>query len=107
MAVQAAQAVYPDHAALARYLIHASDYGVTATHSSLRPGWPFGNVLSVSDGPFNHSTGRVIFYVSTISVFTADVNRDRRATFTVTEEQTPRGCWLEDPEWPTCARVCS
>jgi hypothetical protein len=94
-----------DHAGLARWLLHEADYGVTATHSSMRPGWPFGNVLSISDGPKGNSTGRLLFYVATNSVFVADVNKDARATVTVTEEQTRQGCWLEDPEWPMCARV--
>jgi Pyridoxamine 5'-phosphate oxidase len=96
-----------DHAAIARYLIHEADYGVTATQSTLVPGWPFGNVLSVSDGPKNDSTGRILFYVADQSVFVADVRQDNRATFTVSQEQTEKGCWIEDPEWPMCARVCA
>ena len=100
---QATQAI--DHAALARWLLHAADYGVTATHSTLRPGWPFDNVLSLSDGPAHNSTGRLLFYVATISVFAADVEADGRATLTVSEEQAPGGCRREDPEWPLCARV--
>lgn len=72
----------------------------------MQPGWPFGNVLSVSDGPKNESTGRILFYVATMSVFVADVRKDPRMTFTVSQEQTSKGCWLQDPEWPMCARVC-
>jgi hypothetical protein len=94
-----------DHAALARYLIHEADWGVTATQSSLQPGYPFGNVLSVSDGPKDESTGRILFYVATQSVFVADVRTDSRMAFTVSQEQTSKGCWLQDPEWPMCSRV--
>jgi hypothetical protein len=62
-------------------------------------------VLSISDGPKVNSTGRLLFYVATNSLFVADVEKDSRATVTVSEEQTNGGCWLEDPEWPMCARV--
>ena len=89
--------------------MHNVDYGVVATFSSQEPGSPFANVVSVSDGPKGDagSTGRLIFYAATISVFTADTAAAPRVAFAVTEEQTPKGCVLEDPEWPLCARVCS
>jgi Pyridoxamine 5'-phosphate oxidase len=101
-----AGAIGRSHAALARWMVHHADYGVTSTHSALRAGYPFGNVLSMSDGARGNSTGRVLFYVATISQFTADVADDARMSFTLTEAQetTPR-CYGMDPEWPLCARV--
>jgi Pyridoxamine 5'-phosphate oxidase len=96
-----------DHAAHARWLIHEASYGVAAAQSSLKEGYPFGNILSVSDGPVDQSTGRIIFYVATMSQFAKDVAKDDRVSFTVSQEQAEggTGCRLFDPEWPMCARV--
>lgn len=97
-----------DHAAHARWLIHQADYGVATAHSTLKEGFPFGNVLSMSDGPDDDATGRIIFYVATMSQFAKDVAKDDRLSLTVSQEQAEggTGCRLFDPEWPMCARVC-
>ena len=53
-----------DHAAMARYLIHANEYGTLATRSRHLHGAPFANVVSVSDGAVGNSTGRLLFYLT-------------------------------------------
>jgi hypothetical protein len=96
-----------DHAAHARWLIHEADYGVATAQSTMKEGFPFGNVMSMSDGPDDQATGRILFYVTTISRFAQDVAQDDRVSLTVSQEQAEggRGCDQVDPEWPTCARV--
>jgi hypothetical protein len=96
-----------DHAAHARWLIHEANYGVATVQSTLKEGYPFGHVLSLSDGPVDQSTGRLLFYVATISQFVKDVSKDDRISFTVSQEQAEGDtmCRLSDPEWPMCSKV--
>ncbi len=42
---------HTDHARLARWLVHQTDWGVVSTLSRHLGGAPFGNVVSHADGP--------------------------------------------------------
>eukprot|EP00892_Ulva_mutabilis_P011301 jgi/Ulvmu1/8543/UM044_0077.1 len=96
-----------DHAGHARWLVHAADYAVVSTHSTMREGWPFSHVVSISDGAAGNSTGRIILYVATISQFAADVEADSKVSVGVSQAQANggQGCQYVDAEWPLCARV--
>jgi hypothetical protein len=73
----------------------------------MQPDWPFANVISHSDGALGNSTGRIIFYVATMSEMFADVTADDRVSFAVSQAEASngQGCRMMDPEWPLCARV--
>jgi len=49
---------------MARYLVHANNYGTLATRSRHLSGAPFANLVSVSDGAVGNSTGRLLFYLT-------------------------------------------
>lgn len=95
------------HAAHARWLIHQADYAIVTAQSTLKEGFPFSNVMSLSDGPESNSTGRLLFYLATISQFVTDIAQDDRVSLTVSQEQAfdGSGCKHADPEWPMCSRV--
>lgn len=99
--------MFSNHAGHARWLVHAADYAVFSTHSTMEEGWPFSNVVSISDGAQGNSTGRIIVYVATISQFAADVAADARVSLGVSQAQAygGKGCQYLDAEWPLCARV--
>lgn len=94
-----------DHAAHVRWLVHNSDYAVATVHSAMEDGYPFGHVMSIGDGQNERSTGRIIFYVATVSRFVEDVAKNNKMAVTLTQDQTESGCNLFDAEWPMCARA--
>ena len=96
-----------DHAGHARWLVHATDYAIVSTNSTMKEGWPFSNVVSISDGAAAQSTGRIIIYVATMSQFAADVEADSKVSVGVSQAQANggQGCKYIDVEWPMCARV--
>lgn len=96
---------HTEHARLARWLVHAVDWGTVSTTSVHLDGIAFGNALSYSDGPVGHSTGRLLFYLTTMDATAADVAVHPNATLTICEAQLPGGCGDMDPEDPTCAKL--
>lgn len=64
--------------AMARWLVHKSDWGTLSTISRQLSSWhqpvPFGNAVSFSDGPTDQSTGRLLFY---LTVRSSDVSWQR------------------------------
>lgn len=96
-------------AATARYLVHASDYGVLATNSLHLPGVPFSNIFSFADGTPDNSTGNVYFFASPLDTSMHDLAVDPRCSFSLTESQigTNLSCGSQhiDPEDPRCARL--
>lgn len=89
-------------AGIARWLAHNTTYGVLSTFGHSMP-FPFGNVVSYSDGPVNNASGHLYFYVSPLDASVQDLVVDSRCSLTMTQEDT--GTCLLDPEDPTCARL--
>ena len=50
-------------------------------------GYPFGNIFSVSDGPFENSTGVIYFYVTAMDNSVADLRSNPNASFTISESE--------------------
>ncbi|XP_010878855.1 protein CREG2 [Esox lucius] len=73
----------------ARYMSHYSDWGHLATISTQDKikGLPFGNVLSVSDGPMDNSTGVLYFYVTPKDNMVADLRSFPFASLTFSEAE--------------------
>lgn len=86
------------HAEFARWLVHANDWGVLSTISRHLDGAPYGHVVSYSDGPVDKSTGRLLFYLTTMDASTQDLQKDSRASLTICEAQLVEGCGTTDPE---------
>lgn len=59
---------YTEYATMARWLVHKSEWGTLSTISRQLSGRdqpvPFGNAVSISDGPVERSTGRLLFYLT-------------------------------------------
>lgn len=95
-----------EYAKLARWLIHANDWGVVSTTSQhLGNNIAFGNAVSYSDGPLGDSTGRLLFYLTLMDATAQDLEKNPMATLTVCEAQLPGACRGVDPEDPTCAKL--
>lgn len=103
----AASLTSPTDAELARYLVHENSYGVVATRSIHLDGQVFSNVMSVSDGIGNNSTGRIFFYMTVMDATGADLAKDSAASITFSQAQIvgDQSCGAKDPEDPTCARL--
>ncbi|KAL6766338.1 hypothetical protein ACKKBG_A35625 [Auxenochlorella protothecoides x Auxenochlorella symbiontica] len=98
----------PDHSdinRLARWLIHEADWGVVSTLSRHLNGAPFGNVVSYADGPRGNSTGRLLFYLTTLDATAYDAQANASAMLTVSEAQLPGSCRGLDAEDPPCAKI--
>ena len=87
--------------------MHQLDWGVVSTTSVHLGGAPFGNPLSVSDGPCDTPTGRLLLYLSPMDATMQDVQRgaNANASLTLHELQMPGACVGVDPEDPTCAKL--
>ena len=112
---------------MARYVIHANDYGTLATRSRHLSGAPFANLVSLSDGAVGNSTGRLLFYLTPMDSTAYDLQvpllpcesletvprgshqisdqaspwleqKDSTASFAAGEAQLPGGCGSVDPE---------
>ncbi|KAI5646918.1 pyridoxamine 5'-phosphate oxidase domain-containing protein [Phthorimaea operculella] len=101
----------PDHTkyvAMARYVLHNSDWASVATISSLPAiqGFPFSNVKSVVDGSLANSTGIPYFYMAPADFTARDLTKNSRVTVQVSLEET-RYCENQkwDPEDPRCTRL--
>lgn len=100
---------YREHARMARYIVHRSDWTSMATICSREPlkSFPFSNVFSVSDGAdVAKSTGIPYFYMSSLEISVHDLRIDPRASVTMSLAQ---GDYCKqkhlDPEDPRCAHV--
>ncbi|KAL8190114.1 UNVERIFIED_CONTAM: hypothetical protein K2H54_040760 [Gekko kuhli] len=73
----------------ARLLVHYNNWGFLATRSTQEKmqGAPFGNSLSISDGPTDNSTGIPFFYVTPKDNTVADLMRNSIASLTLLEAE--------------------
>ena len=96
-------------AATARWLAHNTGWGSISTiqaTSRERPGSPFGNICSFSDGPSNNSTGTLYFLHSPLDASMIDVMENDLVSFALSEMQTGYCQGKEyDAEDPRCARL--
>ncbi|XP_061482835.1 protein CREG2 [Rhineura floridana] len=92
----------------ARFLIHSNNWGFLATRSAQEKiqGTPFGNCLSMSDGPTDNSTGTPFFYVTPKDNTVADLMKNSIASLTLPEAEGDL-CrkTIVDPDDPRCARL--
>lgn len=97
---------HTEHARMARYILHQSEWTSMATLSTRAPGYPTANVFSVSDGPVNNSSGTPYFYLSAWELSVHDLMKNNRASLTMSLAQG-NYCTANDidPEDPTCAHV--
>lgn len=101
-----------EKARVARYLVHAADWGVVGTRSVHLDGQPFGNVASFSDGAEDDSTGRLFFYLTKMDPTATDAAAHANVSFSLTEAMLQSGkggsenvCKQLSAEDPTCARI--
>lgn len=99
---------WQEKAKVARWLVHNSDYAVSATLcSSVRNGCadvgqPFGDIMSISDGSSNESTGIIYTFLPPEDAATQDILKDPRMTLTFSEKAI--GCPTTAEDAP-CARL--
>nr|XP_056717964.1 protein CREG2 [Euleptes europaea] len=92
----------------ARFLVHYNHWGFLATKSTQEKmqGAPFGNCLSISDGPTDNSTGTPFFYVTPKDNTVADLLKNSIASLTLPEaERDFCRKTVVDPDDPRCARL--
>ncbi|KAM4684145.1 protein CREG1 isoform 1-T1 [Amazona ochrocephala] len=99
-----------DAARMARFVLHACDWGALATLSAqegLR-GYPFANIFSLSDGPPGPLSGSGVpyFYLTDLEISVQDLEINSNASLTVSLAQTPY-CKKHkyDPQNPLCAHI--
>ncbi|KFM27718.1 Protein CREG1 [Auxenochlorella protothecoides] len=63
------------------------------------------NVVSYADGPRGNSTGRLLFYLTTLDATAYDAQANASAMLTVSEAQLPGSCRGLDAEDPPCAKI--
>lgn len=97
-----------DKAKMARYMVHAVDWCVIGTTSTMKghTGAPFTNILSVSDGPIGNSSGVPYFYVTDLDQSSVDIKHNNTVSISMSEYQTDycRDNKI-DAESPLCTRV--
>ena len=76
-------------ARMARFIAHNSDWAALATIATREPiiGFPFANVLSISDGPVDNSTGVPYIYVSPWEISARDLAHNNKASLTMSLAQ--------------------
>uniref|UniRef100_T1PLY7 Pyridoxamine 5'-phosphate oxidase n=1 Tax=Musca domestica TaxID=7370 RepID=T1PLY7_MUSDO len=104
-----------DHAAIARKLVHQTDWASVGTISSnpAVKGFPMVNIISINDNDVHQkSTGRIRFLLTDLDFTGIDWQVSNKTTFLFTDEQRlhcsrPTGWNVQpiDPMEPTCARV--
>ncbi|XP_037042373.1 protein CREG1 isoform X1 [Bradysia coprophila] len=104
--------VEPDHKdypAVARYVVHKSEWASMGTLSTLKSinGFPMVNIISVADsGRDEPSTGRIYFYLTDLDYTGQDLMKNNKLTVLFSNDQdlacTKKGI---DPMEPTCARI--
>ncbi|XP_018333998.1 protein CREG1-like [Agrilus planipennis] len=95
-------------AAVARYVIHNSDWASMATISTLNAtlNYPFVSVKSMADGPSSNGTGVPYFYITPREVSGQDIQRDNRVTIMATLAQSDYCAQQSlDPQSPRCPRA--
>ncbi|KAG0714749.1 Protein CREG1 [Chionoecetes opilio] len=99
---------YDQVARVARYVVHISEWASIATVSTAGPiaGYPFGNIISMSDGPVAKASGTPYAYITRMDLSGKDLMKNPRATLSMSEAQSDY-CQAHDldPEDPRCARV--
>jgi len=100
---------YKEYAAVARYVVHKSEWASIATVSTSKsiPGFPMVNIKSVADSARDEpSTGVIYFYLTNLDFTGQDLLKSNKLTAMFTDDQdlscTKRNV---DPMEPTCARV--
>ena len=95
----------------ARKLVHDASWGVLATISAEFER-PIGHVESFTDGGFDHSTGRIWFFLSEKDLALEDVRVNSQVSFTVSQAMVnandasvDNSCHDTIAEDPTCARI--
>jgi len=102
----------PDHtnyAAVARYVIHKSEWASMGTISTLKSinGFPMVNIISVADsGRDEPSTGHIYFYLTNLDYTGQDLMKNNKLTVMFSNDQD-LACSKNgvDPMEPTCARI--
>ncbi|XP_054830677.1 protein CREG1 [Eublepharis macularius] len=96
-------------ARMARFVVHACDWGALATISTQEPpvrGQPFANVFSISDGEVSNGTGVPYMYLTALDISVKDLLVNGNASLTLSLAQTSyckdKGY---DPQDPLCAHV--
>jgi len=95
-------------ARMARFIAHNSDWAALATIATRDPivGFPFANVLSISDGPVDNSTGVPYIYISPWEISARDLSHNNKASLTMSLAQSGYCAKMDyDPEDPRCAHV--
>lgn len=95
-------------AKMARYIVHNADWAAIATQSTAQAvrGFPFANIVSISDGPINNSSGVPYMYITPMELSTRDIEADSRCSLAMSLAES-NYCKQHniDPEDPRCARV--
>lgn len=104
--------VEPDHKdypAVARYVVHKSEWASMGTLSTLKAinGFPMVNIISVADSARDEpSTGHIYFYLTDLDYTGQDLMKNNKLTVLFSNDQdlscTKKGV---DPMEPTCARI--
>ena len=97
-----------EKAAMARYLVHKSDWCVIGTISTMKgqEGAPFTNIVSMSDGPVDNSTGVPYFYVTDLDQSSVDIKSNNTVSISMSDSETGYCEKLHlDPESPVCTRL--
>ena len=101
---------HEQHAKRARYMVHYVDWGVLSTISTeyniSGVPVPFTNIIAVSDGPIDSSTGIPYFYVSKLDTSIKDISKNNIVCLGMSEIETGY-CQAHsyNPELPLCARL--
>ncbi|KAJ6648850.1 Protein CREG1 [Pseudolycoriella hygida] len=100
---------HTDYAAVARYVVHKSEWASMGTLSTLKTinGFPMVNIISVADsGKDEPSTGHIYFYLTNLDYTGQDLMKNNKLTAMFSNDQdlecSKNGV---DPMEPTCARI--
>nr|BAC39549.1 unnamed protein product [Mus musculus] len=89
-------------------MTHVSDWGSLATISTIKEvrGWPFADIISISDGPPGEGTGEPYMYLSPLQQAVSDLQENPEATLTMSLAQTVY-CRNHgfDPQSPLCVHI--
>ncbi|KRT78903.1 hypothetical protein AMK59_6481 [Oryctes borbonicus] len=95
-------------AAMARYIVHNTDWTSIATISTLDtiPEYPFVTLKSISDGPENNGTGVPYLYMTDLDLSGRDIKKNNNVTIMCSLAETDYcKSKLWDPQDPRCAKV--
>jgi hypothetical protein len=97
-----------DAARVARFVTHICSWGALATISTMEAvrGWPFADVLSLSDGPPGVGSGVPYFYLSPLQISVSNLQENPHATLTLSLAETIY-CRKNgfDPQNPLCVHI--